>query len=264
MNTTTATRYEIDVEDVDKGTPCRCEPRPHSRKCGSDVEQVVERLADEDEVEVQAAEVGGLREAGNCRHPCFGGDRELVWRWIEHGDRRVEDAAHRRAHDTRRASNVEDRRRACRQRPIEECDELISVLPLFSLERHGVDRPSVVGAHQRPIDARVEPGVRGGGGPRREKSQTATDAHDVPNRKAVAVTPSNLGMLFGPAKVADSHLVEIERCDVEIDLSEARRSLPRVSHRARGRRRPDPTMPRESAQPSVTEAGDGAGVRSSS
>ena len=119
-----AEQHELDVEDVHEGETTRCDPAADRMERGRDVEQVIDRLAEEHEVEGPGADVGVLGEPGNGLHPGSGSMGELVGRGIEHGRGGSECVPDGAGDDPGRAADVEHAARGRRQREPQELDEL--------------------------------------------------------------------------------------------------------------------------------------------
>src|SRR5205085_11047120 len=94
-----------------EGMAVLADEAPQRRERCGDVEQVVDRLAEQDEVPAPLAGVEVLREAGERLQVRGRGDRELVGRRVEHRRLGPEGVADGGRDDACRAADVEDGRR---------------------------------------------------------------------------------------------------------------------------------------------------------
>ena len=101
--------HELDVEHVDEYATFRGDPATDRAQRGADVEQMVDRLAEEDQVIGAVAEIDVLREARDRLHAGLRGVGELVRGRIENGGVRAEGVAEGAGDDTRGAADVEQR-----------------------------------------------------------------------------------------------------------------------------------------------------------
>ena len=137
---------------------------PGAPSCGSnegarDVEQVIDRLAEEHRSKDLAPTSASSAKPGNGLNPARGGMGQLVGRGIEYGRGGPECVPDGAGDDPGRAADVEHAPRGRRQREPQKLDELGGVELLLLLHRLGVDQAAVVGAHERAIRGRVEVGV---------------------------------------------------------------------------------------------------------
>jgi hypothetical protein len=219
------TEHEAHVEHVDEREATRCQHVAKRARDRGRIENMVDRLAEQDQVPGPPGGIEVLDEARHRLHPAGLRHRELRGRRIEDGGRK---ARERRAHTigdhTRGTTQVDERSRFARQARAQEGCEVVAIFALLDLDGLGVDQPAVVGGHEGPVHVLVEVPVLTRGQAWREEPEPARRANEEWHPIAVAVLARHFDMTWRAAQVALADglvgpglVVVAERCDARGD-----------------------------------------------
>src|SRR5258705_10939499 len=192
-----------EVDDVDEQQSVVGQQLAHARQRAGDIQQMIDRLADDDRVEAASAEVVLLDEPGHRL------ESEAL-RLLHFERRRVDERPlepelllKMGRDDAGRPTDVEQRL-ACgaRHERTDETGALNRVVALLVLDGAGVDHTAMERADQRAVDAVVEPAVRLRRHARVEEHQAALTAGVRLRRISVAIAVRQDDELGGATQVA--------------------------------------------------------------
>ncbi len=192
-----------EVHDVDEEKTLIREQPAHARQRAGDVQQVIDRLADDDDVEAAAAEVVFFDEPRDRLDAEAPRLLDLERRRIDQRGVQFELVGEMMRHHAGRSADVEQRPPVrLRDEGPDELGALGGVLELLVLDRVLVDQAAVERADERTIDAVVEAAVGLRGHSRVEKHEPAAAARVRLRGIPVAIAVRQRDKLRRAAQVA--------------------------------------------------------------